>query len=144
MLRKLFLITFCFTFMNSIVHADQVTIQADITILDECPDYSQWDTRALITELKKLKTDIWLYYAGQIPSVLMSAISLGGSGFIASKVIKKEWHPSALIGSLGCLSASPAFVALSLILENKKTLARYNINEINEQLALRTDAIIFE
>ena len=141
MVRKFFLLMiFATSFMNT-MRADQVTIQADIIITDDCPDYSNWNTRALITELKKFKSDILLYYAGQIPCALLTILAASGAVLFTAKAVTKEWSPIAYLGTLACASISPAFAALYLTLENKKILARYNSDEINEQLALHTDAL---
>ncbi len=138
MVRNIFLLTiFAASFVIS-THADQITIQADLAAIDECPDYTTCSTRALITELKKLKSDIFLYYAGQVPCALLSALTATGALICTAKVATREWHPLALIGTIACASISPACAALFLELENKKILARYNIEEINEQLTLRS------
>lgn len=141
MIRKIFLLILLAASFKNTLHADQIAIQADIVISDDCPDYTTWNTRALITELKKLKSDIFLYYAGQLPCTLLTILAASGAVLCTAKAVTHEWSPFAYLGTLACTSASPAFAALYLILENKKILARYNCDEINEQLARNTDAL---
>lgn len=144
MLRKIFFSFFLAGCLFSLAAADQVTIQADIVIQDECPDYNVWDSRALITESKKLHNDIFLYYVGQVPCALVSALSAAGAITIVTKTITGEWHPLCNLGAIGLAGACPAFAAWFIDLENKKILARYNIEEINDQLALNAHTKFFE
>ncbi len=144
MVPKLFFSCIIVASFFSLASADQVTIQADIVIQDECPDYNLWDSRALITESKKLHNDIFLYYAGQIPCALVSALSAAGAITIVTKTARGEWHPLCNIGALGLASVCPAFAAWFIDLENKKILARYNIEEINDQLMLNAHTKFFE
>ena len=141
MIRKFILPIFLTASFFSNTLADQVAIQADIIITDDCPDYTTWNSRALITEHKKLNSDIFLYYLGQAPSALLACLcGAGAIGFTYKAAT--DWGPFALLGTVACAGFSPAFVALYLSLENKKILAHYNIEEIDEQLAMSTDALI--
>ncbi len=140
MVPKIFFSLFLMVALTNTLQADQVTIQADLSVIDECPDYSTWNMRTLITELKKLKNDVFLYCAGQVPCALLTLLSAAGVLLCTTNVLNKKWHPSASLGILACAAATPTFAALYLCLENKKILARYNIDEINEHLAQNPDA----
>lgn len=118
------------------VFAEQVTVNAEITINIENDDFSQWNTRALITERKKLEWDIILETVGQVPCALLSALCGAGAIGICVEVARKEFPKEALIAILPCAAACPAFAAWYLDLANKKLFNRYLIEEINDQLAL--------
>lgn len=120
--------------------AEEVTVNAEITINIENDDFSNWNTRALITERKKIEWDIILETIGQVPCVLLSglfgAATLAICVEVARKDIPKEW----LFAALPCATFCPAFAAWYLKLENKKIFNRYLIEEINDQLLiLETD-----
>ncbi len=118
-------------------YAEQVTINADITLTNENDDFSNYNKRALITERKKIEWDIFLETLGQVPCVLLSTASAAGVVAICLNVAQKEWPKEALIGVFPCAVACPAFAAYYLELANKKLFNAYLIQEIDDQIALR-------
>lgn len=117
--------------------AEQISINAEITINIENDDFSQFNKRALITERKKLEWDIILETIGQVPCALLSVASGVAIVGICVEVAREEFPKVALIGALPCAAACPGFAAWYLSLENKKIFNRYLIEEINDQLELQ-------
>lgn len=132
--RALFAFFIC---TASFACAEQVSVNAELTINIENDDFSQFNKRALITERKKIEWDILLEKIGQVPCALLSALSGAGVVAICIKVARKEWPKEALFALFPCGAGCPAFAAWYLDLENKKIFNQYLLEEINDQLALR-------
>lgn len=130
---------------NGLACGEEVSVNAEITITIENDDFSQFNTRALITERKKVEWDILLETIGQVPCAMLSALFGVGTAGICVQVARQEWPKEVLILALPCAAACPAFAAWYLNLENKKIFNRYLIEQINDQLALQeNDAIVIQ